>query len=60
MIIKMVDGEYSFYISDVAKIEKVDVNKSYCVLAKWQVTFNDGTSKKFPYYYEIAEVQEES
>ena len=60
MIIKMVDSENSFYISDVAKIEKVGVNKSYCVLAKWLVTFKDGTSKKFPYDYAIAEVQEES
>lgn len=60
MVIKMMDSENSFYISNVAKITKVDVNKSYCVLAKWEVTFKDGTTKKFPYHYEIAEVQDES
>lgn len=60
MVIKMMDCENSFYISNVAKITKVDVNKSYCVLSKWEVTFTDGTTKKFPYHYEIAEAKEES
>ena len=60
MVIKMMDDKNSFFISNVAKIAKVDINKSYCVLSKWEVTFKDGTSKKFPYHYEIAEAQEES
>ena len=60
MIVKMMYGKNSFYISNVAKIAKVDANGSYCVLAKWEVTFRDGTSKKFPFEYAIAEVEVES
>lgn len=58
MVVKFMYGECAYYVSNVAKITKVDVHKQYCVLAKWEVTFKDGTSKKFPYDWAIAEVEE--